>query len=201
VRLQLQVGPARDAAQLSRERREQFQQVFRTIRNLQRVECEPCFLECIAPPCPILAEPVGVFDAGLRVEAEIGKKRGKVRRPEADRVVLEGGAPAIVPRELWDAAQTRYGTRRFASGCPWHRPYLLSSLIECASGRLSDMLSQEPEIAAPEVQTRLVDTRRRIDRLVEALTAGSEPLPSVRAALVGLERERERLAGCGKTRH
>src|SRR5439155_7594583 len=37
------------------------------------------------------------------------------------------------------------------------------------------------------------ETRRRIDRLVEALTAGSEPMPSVGPALVGLDRERERL--------
>lgn len=57
---------------------------------------------------------------------------GKVRRSEADRVVVEGSVPAIVPRELWEAAQARHGTRRFASGRPWHRPYLLSSLIECA---------------------------------------------------------------------
>jgi len=37
------------------------------------------------------------------------------------------------------------------------------------------------------------ETRRRIDRLVEALTAGSEPMRSVGPALVGLDRERERL--------
>ena len=37
------------------------------------------------------------------------------------------------------------------------------------------------------------ETRRRIDRLVEALTAGSEPMRSVDPALVGLDRERERL--------
>src|SRR5207249_10869545 len=64
--------------------------------------------------------------------SEIGKKRGKVPRLEADRVVVEGSVPAIVPRELWDSAQARHGTRRFASGRPWHRPYLLSSLIVCA---------------------------------------------------------------------
>src|SRR5438445_10259621 len=35
--------------------------------------------------------------------------------------------------------------------------------------------------------------RRRIERLVTALATGSDELPSVRSALVGLERERERL--------
>src|SRR5438876_596879 len=43
------------------------------------------------------------------------------------------------------------------------------------------------------VQARFVRDARRIDRLVEALTAGSEPMPSVGPALVGLDRERERL--------
>ena len=191
--------------------------------------------------------------------SEVGKKRGKVRRSEEDRVVVEGVVPAIVPRELWAAAQARHGTRKFGVGRPWHRPYLLSGLIECAhchkrghahrqvrglvqshyvcggyvaSGRgvcegfriataflddavidgiqkridlvldpeelrwrLRGMLSQEPEPAdaVPQLQTHLVEARRKIERLVEALTAGSEPMPSVRAALVGLERERERL--------
>jgi hypothetical protein len=41
--------------------------------------------------------------------------------------------------------------------------------------RLSGMLSQESESAdaVPQIQTHLVEARRRIDRLVEALTAGS----------------------------
>jgi len=61
--------------------------------------------------------------------------------------------------------------------------------------RLRDMLFQVPESAdaVPQLQARLVRDARRIDRLVEALTAGSEPMPSVGPALVGLDRERERL--------
>jgi len=57
------------------------------------------------------------------------------------------------------------------------------------------MLFQVPESAdaVPQLQARLVRDARRIDRLVEALTAGSEPMPSVGPALVGLDRERERL--------
>ena len=42
----------------------------------------------------------------------------------------------------------------------------------------------------PELETHLRETRRQIERLVTALAAGSDDLPSVRAALVGLERER-----------
>jgi len=61
--------------------------------------------------------------------SEIGKKKGKVQRAEADRIVVEGAVPTIVPRELWDAAQARHGTRKFGVGRPWHRPYLLSGLI------------------------------------------------------------------------
>jgi len=47
---------------------------------------------------------------------------------------------------------------------------------------------------APELAARLGETEQRISRLVEALAAGSDDLPSVRQALVGLERERARLA-------
>jgi hypothetical protein len=42
---------------------------------------------------------------------------------------------------------------------------------------------------SPNDRRATLKTRRRIDRLVEALTAGSEPMLSVRAALVGFERE------------
>jgi hypothetical protein len=61
--------------------------------------------------------------------------------------------------------------------------------------RLSDLLAQAPAPAdaAPGLATRLVDTRKKIQRLVDVLASGSEPMPSVRAALVDLERERERL--------
>ena len=47
--------------------------------------------------------------------------------------------------------------------------------------------------AIPEVEGRVHETRRRIERLVAALAAGSDDLPSVRSALAGLEREREGL--------
>jgi DNA invertase Pin-like site-specific DNA recombinase len=63
---------------------------------------------------------------------EVGRKRGKLRRPETEHVIVQKAVPAIVPDTLWNAAQARHGTRRFASGRPWHRPYLLSGLIECA---------------------------------------------------------------------
>jgi hypothetical protein len=47
--------------------------------------------------------------------------------------------------------------------------------------------------AIPDLEAHLHDTRRRIERLVPVLASGADDLPSVRAALVGLERERERL--------
>ena len=191
--------------------------------------------------------------------SEVGKKRGKVRRPEADRIVFEDGAPAIVPAALWEHAQARHGTRRFGTGRPWHRPYLLSGLIECgncgkrfqaqtqvrgkvpayylcggyiASGvavcdapriptayledavlegianrldrvldraeirrRIEELLREEapPEVALGDFEARLRETRRKIDRLVEALAAGTDDLPSVRAELARLELEREGL--------
>lgn len=61
--------------------------------------------------------------------------------------------------------------------------------------RLTNLLAREaePVDAAPQLTARLADTRRRIERLVGVLASGSEPMPSVRAALVGLERDRERL--------
>jgi DNA invertase Pin-like site-specific DNA recombinase len=190
--------------------------------------------------------------------SEIGKKRGKVRRPAFDQIVVENAVPPIVPRALWEAAQRRHGSRRFGVGRPYHRPYLLSSLIRCAAcgksyqgkrmprshaayyccgGRLAigptvcdspsvpmvyldeavldgivkrlDIVLDADELrrrvtallaqdqstrpVIPEIEARLRETERRIARLVETLAAGTDQLPSVRAALVGLERERERL--------
>jgi DNA invertase Pin-like site-specific DNA recombinase len=191
--------------------------------------------------------------------SEIGRKRGKLRRPQNEWTIVENAMPAIVPRSLWNAAQQRHGTRRFGVGRPYHRPYLLSTLIRCGScgkhyqgkqpprpgrsayyccgGRLASgpsvctspsvptsylddavidgiakriervvntnelrrrvaaMLTEDRTTAptAPDVEARLSETERRITRLVGALAAGTESLPSVRAALVGLEQERDRL--------
>src|SRR5712692_5546680 len=63
---------------------------------------------------------------------DVGRKRGKLRRPETEHVVAKKAVPAIVSDALWEAAQAKHGKRRFASGRPWHRPYLLSGLVECA---------------------------------------------------------------------
>jgi hypothetical protein len=156
-------------------------------------------------------------------------------------------------------ASSESQTRRFGVGRPWHRPYLLSGLIECghcgkhlqakrltrgrvpayylcggyvASGvafcnspriattyledavlegiqkrldlvldaqelgrRVRERLADDDagSAAIPELEAHLHETQRRIERLVIALAAGSDDLPSVRSALVGLERERERL--------
>jgi len=190
--------------------------------------------------------------------SEIGRKRGKVRRPETERIVVHDAVPGIVTRHLWDAAQAKHGTRKFGVGRPWGRPYLLSTLIECGwchkhyqgkrpprrdaayyccGGRLAsgpsvcdapsvptayldsavldgiqkrlDLVLDPDELrrrlrarlateamsvdAVPELEARLREARTKIERLVEALAAGPERLPSVRAALAGLERERERL--------
>jgi hypothetical protein len=43
------------------------------------------------------------------------------------------------------------------------------------------------------LRARLAEARRKIDRLVAVIAAGTEELPSVRTALVALEREREGL--------
>jgi hypothetical protein len=43
---------------------------------------------------------------------------------------------------------------------------------------------------AATIETQLVQVRRKISRLVDALAAGPDDLPSVRASLAGLERER-----------
>src|SRR5262249_40387353 len=53
---------------------------------------------------------------------EVGKKRGKQRLPEAERVIVEQAVPPIVSTEVWDVAQRTHGTRRFGTGRPWHRP-------------------------------------------------------------------------------
>jgi septal ring factor EnvC (AmiA/AmiB activator) len=45
----------------------------------------------------------------------------------------------------------------------------------------------------PELESRLRDTQQRIARLIAALAAGSDDLPSVRGALAQLERDRERM--------
>src|SRR5262249_15788476 len=74
----------------------------------------------------------GTLTYGRARYRDVGKKRGKQRLPTAEHIVVENGAPAIVTRELWDAAQARHHGRRFGAGRPWHRPYLLSGLIECA---------------------------------------------------------------------
>lgn len=189
---------------------------------------------------------------------ELGRKRGKRVVPEAERVIARDAVPAIVSREVWAAAQHR-GERRFGMGRPWHRPYLLSGLIECAhcrkrfqaqrqyrgrvpayyvcggyvaSGRdfcatpripttyLDDAVldgiqkrlervldpdelrrrlnallpgAQDSESAAATLGTRLRATEAKIGRLVTALAAGTDDLPSVRTELAALERERERL--------
>jgi site-specific DNA recombinase len=209
----------------------------------------------------ILRNPIyrGTLTYAKAQYSNIGRKRGKVFRPEAQRVVVEGAAPAIVTDALWHAAQARRQPSRFGRGRPWHREYLLSGVIRCgrcgkhyqakkqvrgrveayyvcggylASGtaicealsipveyldeavldgiqkRLEQILDREwlarrlrerliaaraAEPEAPEIAAQLAETRRRIERLVQALAAGAEELPSVRPALVGLERERAHL--------
>jgi hypothetical protein len=47
---------------------------------------------------------------------EIGRKRGKARRSKNELVVAEGAAPVIVPIDVWEAAQAKHGTKKFASG-------------------------------------------------------------------------------------
>src|SRR4030095_9969452 len=46
-------------------------------------------------------------------------------------LAVNSAVPAIIPNDLWEAAQAVHGTRQFGIGRPWHRPYLLSGLIEC----------------------------------------------------------------------
>jgi chromosome segregation ATPase len=61
--------------------------------------------------------------------------------------------------------------------------------------RLRNLLAQEAQSVddVARLTRRLADTRQKIERLVEVLASGTEPIPSVRAALVGLERDRERV--------
>jgi hypothetical protein len=76
--------------------------------------------------------------------SEIGKKKGRVQRAEADRIVVEGAVPTIVPRELWDAAQARHGTRKFgvgrslASALPAERPDRVRALPQAFPGSETD---------------------------------------------------------------
>ncbi len=209
----------------------------------------------------ILRNPLykGTVIYGKACYSEIGKRRGKTRRPESDWIVVEGAAPAIIPVELWKAAQAKHGTRKFGIGRPWHRPYLLSGLVVCdhcgkrfrahkqtrgaipayyvcgsyvASGagvcdglriptpflddavidgihkriesvlnrevltiRLRELLGAE-EVHGPSrgnLEARLAETGRKIDRLVDALASGGDNLPSVRTRLAELERERRSL--------
>jgi site-specific DNA recombinase len=73
----------------------------------------------------------GTLIFGKARYSEVGKKRGKQRRPAIEHVVVEGAAPVIIPDELWALAQAKHGTRKFGVGRPYHHPYLLSGLILC----------------------------------------------------------------------
>ena len=81
----------------------------------------------------ILRNPLykGTVSYGKARYSQIGKKQGKTRQPKSEWVEVEGAIPAIVPMELWAAAQAKHGKRKFGVGRPWHRPYLLSGLILC----------------------------------------------------------------------
>jgi hypothetical protein len=48
--------------------------------------------------------------------------------------------------------------------------------------RVTEVLSAAgtPTVSVPDLEARLQATRRRVDRLVNALAAGAEDLPSVR---------------------
>ncbi len=192
---------------------------------------------------------------------EVGKKRGKRALPEAERITARDAVTPIVPRELWGAAQSQpeRDGRRFGIGRPWHRPYLLSGLIDCghcgkhfqaqkqyrgvvpayylcggyvASGstfcrplriptthldeavldgiqkrldrvvnpdelrrRLEAMFPdrESAEESAAALTNQLREAEAKINRLIDVLAGGADDLPSVRVALVTLERERERL--------
>jgi len=81
---------------------------------------------------------------------DIGIKRGRVKWPDPQRVVLDEAVPA---RDLWKAPQTHDGTRRFGDGRPWKRPYLLSGLIPAGSAlravrRISS--TGDPGLQGPE---------------------------------------------------
>ncbi len=67
---------------------------------------------------------------------------------------------------------------------------------ETLRSRLRDSLRDQDDIGAVErLEARLVDTRAKLARLVEVAAGGADDLPSVREALVRLEREREAIAG------
>jgi len=201
---------------------------------------------------------IGTLVTGKCRYSEVGKKRGKLKRPASEHVVAEGAVPAIIEGDLWRAAQAKHGTRRFGTGRPWHSPYLLSTLISCACSRhfqgkrtpsgvtyyvcggriasgsavcnapsvmteyfdtavldgivkrletvlepgelrrrLTALIAQDTVAqidTVPNLAAQLAETERRIGRRLELLDAGSDDLPSVREALVALERERARLA-------
>ncbi len=167
--------------------------------------------------------------------------------------------PAIVPRELWQAAHRPREEQPFGAGRYWRRPYLLSRRIQCGHGgtryqarrrdrgrvyasyvcggyvasgrevcpspsiparyldeavldgtqkRLEPALdltelsrriqalvapSGDPEATVRSLAASLRETEAKIGRLVAALAAGLEDVPSVRAHLLALERQRERL--------
>lgn len=61
-------------------------------------------------------------------------------------------------------------------------------------GRLVDLLRWDGnEDLVPSLEPQLAETVKKIDRLVAALAAGPDDLPSVRATLSGFERESVRL--------
>ena len=64
---------------------------------------------------------INEVDPGAPESAPLGSRAPDASdHPVADQIALE----------LWEAAQRKHGTRKFASGRPWHSPYLLSGLIE-----------------------------------------------------------------------
>jgi DNA invertase Pin-like site-specific DNA recombinase len=207
----------------------------------------------------LLLNPIytGKLTYGKAVYSEIGKKRGKRIRPASEHVVVDNAVPAIISAERWEAAQATRRSRKFGTGRPWGRPYLLGTMITCghcgrrwqarrqvrgrvpahylcsgysAAGsrvcdglrvptsfldraviegvqrrisqvvdrdalrrRLAELLRDDrTEDVVPSLEARLTATRAKIDRLVDALADGTD-IPAVRARLVDLERERNRL--------
>ncbi len=63
--------------------------------------------------------------------------------------------------------------------------------------RLTELLQAEQPIAhlVGSLEAELAEARRQIERLVDVLAAGADDLPTVKARLVQLERERARLEG------
>jgi hypothetical protein len=93
-------------------------------------------------------------------------------------------------------------------GCVTKDSYLDDAVVDGIQKRLDEILDPAEmrrrvtemlaaggtrAVSVPDLEARLQESRRRIDRLVSALAAGAEDLPSLRAALVGLERERAAL--------